>query len=225
MFGITEDVTHLTGLALYFAVFALPFLQEDAAVIGAATASIMGLAPTSFLVAAIMCGLVASDAWKYWVGRLARRYEWAHKFAEKPGVSVAGDLVRSEFVQTMLTARFVPGTRIPTYIACGFFRAPYGKYILTLMLTASMYVTIMFTLFHLGGAVAGEQAKYWLPAIAVVILACYIGFRWYTHRMGQHGPMTPMTEERDHELPGMPGFEGTPLEGHEHGDDTRENRE
>lgn len=215
MFGISEDFTHLTGLALYFAIFALPFLQEDAAVIGAATASIMNLAPTSLLVAAILSGLMASDAWKYWIGRLARRYEWAHKFAEKPGVSVAGDLVRKEFIQTMLTARFVPGTRIPTYVACGFFKANYGKYILVLFMTAAMYVTIMFTLFHVGGAVAGEQAKFWLPVIAVLVLAAYVGIRWFTHRRGQHGPMTPLTEERDHPLPGMPGFEGTPLEGHE----------
>ncbi|MCB2113918.1 MAG: hypothetical protein R3C42_03900 [Parvularculaceae bacterium] len=216
MFGIDlQDFTHLTGLALYFAIFALPFIQEDAAVIGAATASITGLAPTAFLVAAILSGLVASDAWKYWVGRLARRYDWAHKFTEKPGVSVAGDLVRKEFVQTMLTARFVPGTRIPTYIACGFFKAHYGKYIVTLALTAALYVTMMFSLFHVGGAVAGEQAKFWLPIIAVCVLAAYIGFRWFTHRHGGHGPMTPLTEERDHPLPGMPGFEGTPLEGHE----------
>lgn len=215
MFGISEDFTQLTGFALYFAIFALPFLQEDAAVIGAATASMLGLAPTPYLVVAIIAGLMASDGWKYWIGRLARRYEWAHKFAEKPGVSVAGDLVRKEFIQTMLTARFVPGTRIPTYVACGFFRAHYGKYLIVLFMTASMYVAIMFTLFHVGGAVAGERAKFWLPAIAVTLLAAYIGVRWYTHRQGKHGPMTPLTEERDHPLPGMPGFDGTPLEGHE----------
>jgi membrane protein DedA with SNARE-associated domain len=216
LFGLIPDnIVALTGWALYLSIFFLPFIQEDAAVIGAATASIMGLAPTSLLVAAILSGLIASDAWKYWVGRLARRYAWAHKFAEKPGVSVAGDLVRREFVQTMLTARFVPGTRIPTYVACGFFKANYLKYILVLIGTASLYVAIMFTLFHVGGAVAGERAKFWLPIIAVALLAFYILFRWMTHRKGQHGPMTPLTEERDHPLPGMPGFEGTPLEGHE----------
>jgi membrane protein DedA with SNARE-associated domain len=216
LFGLVPtDFAQLTGFALYLAIFLLPFIQEDAAVIGAATASIMGLAPTSFLVAAIISGLIASDAWKYWIGRLARRYNWAHKFAEKPGVSVAGDLVRKEFVQTMLTARFVPGTRIPTYVACGFFKANYAKYLVVLMMTAALYVGIMFTLFHVGGRVAGEQAKIWLPVTAVTLLALYIAFRWYTHRRGQHGPMTPLTEQRDHPLPGMPGFEGTPLEGHE----------
>lgn len=216
MFGLfPEDIAQLTGWALYLSIFLLPFIQEDAAVIGAATASMLGLAPTSFLVAAILSGLIASDAWKYWIGRLARRYQWAHRFAEKPGVSVAGDLVRKEFLQTMLTARFVPGTRIPTYVACGFFKANYGKYLAVLMLTAAMYVAIMFTLFHLGGQVAGERAKVWLPVTAVALLVAYVAVRWFTHRQGRHGPMTPLTEERDHPLPGMPGFEGTPLEGHD----------
>lgn len=205
----------VTGFALYAGIFLLPFIQEDAAVIAAATASITGLAPTEWIVPAILAGLLGSDAWKYWVGRLARRYDWAHRFAEKPGVSVAGDLVRKEFVQTMLTARFVPGTRIPTYVACGFFQAHYGKYLLTLLGTASLYVLIMFSVFHAAGAVAGEKAKFWLPVIAVTLLACYIAYRWATHRKGRHGPMTPLTEERDRPLPGMPGFEGTPLEGRE----------
>jgi membrane protein DedA with SNARE-associated domain len=215
LFGlIPDDIATLTGFALFAAIFFLPFLQEDAAVIGAATASLLGLAPTHLLFITIVLGLLASDAWKYWIGRWARRYQWAHKFAEKPGVSVAGDLVRKEFVQTMLTARFVPGTRVPTYVACGFFKAHYGKYLVVLTMTATLYVVIMFTLFHSLGLVAGEKAKFWLPAIAVALLVFYVLYRWMTHRKGQHGPMTPLTEERDHPLPGMPGFEGTPLESH-----------
>ncbi|PQA86143.1 hypothetical protein CW354_17435 [Marinicaulis flavus] len=202
----------LTGWALYAAIFFTPFIQEDVAVIGAATASLAGAAHTEIILPVILAGLVASDAWKYWMGRLARRYDWAHKFAEKPGVSVAGDLIRKEFLQTMLTARFVPGTRIPTYIAAGFFRAYYPKYVLTLMFTASLYVGIVFGLFHWVGAVAGEHALFWLPIGAVVLLVAYIVFRWLNHVRRHEGPMTPLTKEFDHPMPDMPGFEGTPLE-------------
>ncbi|WP_375203985.1 DedA family protein [Hyphococcus sp.] len=197
---------------LFGALFLTPFLQEDFGVILAATASLAGTAPTILLVAAILCGLVASDAWKYWMGRLARRYEWAHKFAEKPGVSVAGDLIRKEFLQTMLTARFVPGTRIPTYIAAGFFKAHYPKYVLTLVFTASLYIGVVFSLFHTVGAVAGEEAIVWMPLVTISLLAAYILFRWINHRRRHEGVMTPLTKELDHPMPGMPGFEGTPLE-------------
>ncbi|MEO1135312.1 MAG: hypothetical protein AAFW68_01715 [Pseudomonadota bacterium] len=213
MFGLeTAEMAMLTGWALYAAIFFTPFFQEDVAVIGAATASLAGAAPTEFIVPAILSGLVASDAWKYWLGRLGRRYEWAHKFAEKPGVSIAGDLIRKEFMETMLTARFVPGTRIPTYIAAGFFKAHYPKYVLTLVFTASLYVGIVFGLFHSVGAVAGEQAKIWLPIGAIVLLAFYVLFRWINHKRKNEGPMTPLTDELDHPMPDMPGFEGNPLE-------------
>ncbi|MEM8936217.1 MAG: VTT domain-containing protein [Pseudomonadota bacterium] len=181
MFGLSvEAILLMGGWALYLSIFALPFLQEDAAVIGAATASVTGLGPTELLIPAILAGLMASDAWKYWIGRLALRHDWAHKMAEKPGVSRAGELVRKEFVQTMLMARFVPGTRIPTYVACGFFKANYIKYLVILFCTAVLYVAIVFGLFHAIGAVAGEQAKYWLPAIAIGGLSCYVIYRWFT---------------------------------------------
>ncbi len=217
MFGLeASDMAMMSGWVLYFAIFFTPFIQEDVAVIGAATASIADAAPTAFLVAAILSGLVCSDAWKYWMGRLARRYEWAHKFAEKPGVSIAGDLIRKEFVQTMLTARFVPGTRIPAYIAAGFFQVDYVRYVLTLILTASMYVGLMFGLFHSVGAVAGEKATVWLPIIAVILLAGYVTFRWVTHQNNKAGPMTPLSQEMDHPMPDMPGFEGNPLEDGDH---------
>lgn len=213
MFGLeSADMAIMTGWMLYLVIFATPFIQEDVAVIGAATASLAGAAPTAFILPAILTGLVASDAWKYWMGRLARRYDWAHKFAEKPGVSIAGDLINKEFMQTMLTARFVPGTRIPTYIAAGFFKAAYVKYIITLILTASLYVAIVFALFHTVGAVAGEKALFWLPIGAVTILIAYIAFRWLNHVNKHEGPMTPLTKEFDHPMPGMPGFEGTPYE-------------
>ncbi|VAW05460.1 hypothetical protein MNBD_ALPHA05-1672 [hydrothermal vent metagenome] len=210
--GGIEAIASMSIWLLMFTIFIGPFIQEDGAVIFAATVSLHGFAPTEVIVLVVFLGLLGSDAWKYWLGRLARSHEWAHRFAEKPGVSVAGDLVRTELWQTMLTARFVPGTRIPTYIACGFFKAHYGKYILILGFTALLYIAMFFGLFHSVGAVAGEKATLWMPVIAVVLLAAYIFFRWYNHTRKHKGPMTPMTDEQDHPMPDMPGFEGTPLE-------------
>lgn len=189
--------------------------------IAAATASITGLAPTPILFLAILAGLVASDAWKYWLGHAARSHAWAHKFAEKPGVSVAGDLVRNELIRTMYMARFVPGTRVPTYVACGFFQTPYVKFVGILVMTAFTYVCIWMAIFHTVGAVAGEQARFVLPAIAVLYVSAYVLYRWMKHRKGRLGPMTPISPEFDHPLPDAPGFEGNPLEGHE-GDAARD---
>jgi membrane protein DedA with SNARE-associated domain len=213
MFGVEpESILALSGLALYAAIFFLPFLQEDVAVVAAATASLMDRAPDAHLFGVILAGLIASDVWKYWIGWFGRRNKLAHKIVEWPGVSVAGDLVRMELLKTLYVARFVPGTRVPTYVACGFFKVEYSRFVALVALTALTYVVISFALFHTVGVVLGEQAALWLPAIAIALLVVYVAYRWLTHRHNKHGPMTPLTEARDHPLPGMPGFEGTPLE-------------
>ena len=196
-----ESITMLTGVTLYLVLFALPFVQEDVAVIAAATASLAGAGPTPLIFVVILAGLTCSDVWKYWVGWFGRHYSWAHRFAEKPGVSVAGTLVKKELYQTLLTARFVPGTRIPTYIACGFFESPYLRFVLLVISTAFLYVTLMFSLFHLAGEVIGEKAHIYLPFIAVACVASYILFRWLRHRARKEGPMAPYSTEQDLPLP------------------------
>ena len=85
MFGIDADtITMLSGVALYASIFLLPFVQEDVAVIAAATASIAGAGSSAILFIAILLGLTASDVWKYWVGWFARHHSWAHRFARNP---------------------------------------------------------------------------------------------------------------------------------------------
>ncbi len=190
----------MSGWSLYVVIFLLPFIQEDAAVIGAATASLTGAGPTWMIFLVILAGLSVSDIWKYWLGWAGRRYEWAHKFAEKPGVSVAGDLVREELIKTLFAARFVPGTRIPTYLACGFFKTPYLRFVLWVVATATLYVTIMFSLFHVVGEVAGDHAKFWLPAIALTLILGYILVRYSRHRNSKLGPMTPLSDASDHTI-------------------------
>lgn len=211
-----EAVMHMSGFALYLGLFLLPFVQEDAAVVAAATAALSKMGPLEYCFAAVLAGLICSDVWKYWAGYFARKYKWAHKFAEKPGISVAGDLVRNNLGKTLLIARFVPGTRIPSYVACGFFKTPYLKFCAIVILTAFTYVSVMFALFETVGLVAGEHAKFWLPAIIVSVVLGYLLVRWLRRRgrgKAAIGPLAPITNAPDHPMPDMPGFGGTPLDG------------
>ncbi|MGF1545571.1 MAG: DedA family protein [Parvularculaceae bacterium] len=172
----------LTGAALFASVFLLPFFQEDLAVLTAATASLAGAAPWFALLITIVVGLTASDVWKYWLGWFARRYDWAHKFAEKPGVRTAGRLIQDELYKTLLTARFVPGTRIPTYVAAGFFGAPYGPFALYVASTAFLYAAMTFVVFHAVGEVAGERAIVAAPVAAVTLAISYVSWRFARRR-------------------------------------------
>ncbi|MEL7486924.1 MAG: hypothetical protein AAGJ87_06895, partial [Pseudomonadota bacterium] len=101
----------------------------------------------------------------------------------------------------LITARFVPGTRIPTYIACGFFESPYIRFVVLVASTALMYVTIMFGLFHGAGEVVGERATVIMPFVAIGAVSGYILIRWLRHRNRKLGPMTPLSDDFDAPLP------------------------
>ena len=175
---------------VYFCLLIAPFVQEDAAVIGAASLSLASMGDTALIFLFITLGLTASDLWKYWLGRTARTRGWAKRFAENPAVAKAEDLVRGKLGATLMTVRFVPGTRIPLYIASGFFGASWARFAFWIAFSAIIYIAIAFALFHTVGAVAGESAKVWLPVIAISALLVYLLYRATKSRMRRGGGET-----------------------------------
>lgn len=166
----------MTAWLVYLGLFLAPFLQEDAAVIGAASLMSMetGTNPTTAFIVTLL-GLTVSDVWKYWAGRLARTQRWAHRFAEKPAVAAAEAKVVGNLGAALMTARFVPGTRIPLYVASGFFKAPFWKFFAFVVASGALYLGLFFAAFEILGAVAGERAKIYLPLIGLAIVLVVVG--------------------------------------------------
>lgn len=160
---------------IYLGVLLGPFIQEDAAAIAAATLSATGMANSTLLFILICIGLFISDIWKYWIGWAALKNKNGKAFAEKEHIANLQDKVLKHTFVTLVTGRFIPLTRIPIYIACGFFRVSYLKFCLFIAITAVMYVTVLFGAFHALGAVLGEKVLWVLPIIALAGLAGFIG--------------------------------------------------
>lgn len=165
-------------MAVYAAVLIGPFIQEDAAVIGAASAAAAGHGEPSLLFAFCLAGLIVSDGWKYWVGALAHRIPRFAKLAESPRVQAAREGVLKRLGLTLLAARFVPGTRIPLYVACGVFRAPFIKFLALVAATGALYLALAFALLMSLGAAAGEAFNMYAPYVAVTIVALVLGVAW-----------------------------------------------
>lgn len=165
-----DFMTNYTWI-FYVGIFFAPFVQEDAAVIGAATASTTGMGSTPLLFATALAGLVASDVWKYWAGRAAHYYPRARRFAEKPGVQAARDRVVNSLMTSLFIVRFVPGTRVPFYLACGLFKAPFLPFTLGVLASGALYLGAAFALLHLLGAVAGASARLYVGIGMVTLIA------------------------------------------------------
>jgi membrane protein DedA with SNARE-associated domain len=167
---------------LYLGVFLAPFVQEDAAMIGTAAASVTGAGNSWLLFAILVVGTTCSDTWKYWAGRAAHLNAWAARMAAKPAVTRAREAVVSRLFLTMLVARFVPGTRIPLYVAAGVFKAPFWRFFIYVITTAIAYAAVAFALLHLVGAAAGEAVAHYAPVVAVALVVLVLGFSWWRSR-------------------------------------------
>ncbi len=178
-------------LLLYIGLFIGPFVQEDTAVVGAASLSVSQSDHWISIFAAVLAGLITSDSWKYWLGWAAKHHEWAKKFAQRDRVTKLKRAVTGNSVKTLIAVRFLPMARIPTYLATGFFGVPYIKYWISIAISAIMYVSIIFAAFHILGEVLGEKLKTYMPLVGlgvVLIIVAVLLTRKYLRRNPEGQP-------------------------------------
>ncbi len=180
--SLIDSLTQNYPWGPYLLVFAAPFVQEDAAVIGTAALTALGKLALGPAIVAIMLGLFFSDIWKYWIGWAALKNDTGAEFSKKSKVLAMQEKVESFPFMTLIGARFIPMTRIPIYIACGFFKISYAKFCLFIAITAAIYVTIFFSAFHLLGAAMAEQLTWILPIIGIGLISAVLGFSYLKSR-------------------------------------------
>jgi membrane protein DedA with SNARE-associated domain len=171
-----------TPWAVYLALFIGPFVQEDAAVVGAAATAASGHMDPAMALAITFVGLLISDGWKYWIGRLAHKSRRASRWIADPRVQGARERVLRRLGLTLLVARFVPGTRIPLYVACGVFKAPFSRFMTLVALTGALYLLLMYALIRSLGAVMGEQIRHYAPFVVVVLVLVILIAGWLRQR-------------------------------------------
>jgi len=166
---------------IYLSAFIAPFVQEDAAVLGAVTAfahpGMDHMADGALIVSAMMVGLIISDLWKYWLGWAGRTQGWAHRFSEKPGVAQVRAKIVAHPGKTLLIARFVPGTRIPAYIAAGFFGVPFGRFAAWIVVSAFAYTVVAWALIVTVGTIAGEKGQLYLAIGLISAILLFVAFK------------------------------------------------
>lgn len=171
---------------LYLGIAAGPFVQEDAAVLAAATLSASNPAhfPKVFFV--ILAGLILSDIWKYWIGWAALKSARARAFTEKKHVANLQEKVQRHTFITLMGARFLPMARIPAYVACGYFKVSYPKFCGIVSFSALIYTLIIFSLCHFVGEIVGDKIEIMVPLTALVLILIFgVVFGWRKRRQNQ----------------------------------------
>ncbi len=164
--------------AEYGALFLIPFVHEDLAIVGGALLIASHRLSGGLAVISLYSGMVSSDFLLYGLGAVARRNDAARRILISPRVQHLGDWLRDHMAPIILASRLVPGLIFPSYIACGWFGLSLMRFALMTMATAAVYLPIMLALATAFGEVALEQlgAWAWLGLIAPIVVMAVL--RW-----------------------------------------------
>jgi membrane protein DedA with SNARE-associated domain len=128
----------------------LTFVQEDVPTVGAALLAASGNLTwqTGFL--GVFLGIWMGDALLYLFARGVRRpllqRSWAKRFFDPAAVARSEQWFADKGTWLLLSSRFVPGTRLPTYVAAGFLRLPFGRFLLVTGSAVALWTVSIFLL-------------------------------------------------------------------------------
>lgn len=177
----------VSGLALVATVLLVAlatFVSEDLACIGAGLLIARGSLPWLPGVAACFAGIFAGDLLLYAAGRLAGStvvkaapFKW---FVRQEDLARSCRWFTERGPALVMWGRFVPGTRLPTYVAAGVLHVPTASFALWTLVAAALWTPLLVGAAALFGAASSawfegfrEHAFPWLAVSAVAALLAF----------------------------------------------------
>lgn len=138
------------------------FAQEDVPTVTAALLAAAGTMPLLLAFLGVFLGIWVGDGLLYWVargfGRPLFERPWARRLFNPAAVARSEAWFAQRGTWLLVSSRFVPGTRLPTYLAAGFLRLPFGRFALTTGAAVAVWTGAIFGLAH----VVDDQLAAWL---------------------------------------------------------------
>ncbi len=179
---LPADSTWLHALAIVGATF----VSEDATCI--ATGLLIHGSQIGWLVgiAACTCGIFLGDLALWLTGRVFGRrvleWRWVRRRLSEPRLEQLGDWFDRRGWTAILAARFVPGTRLPVYLAAGVLGRRAGRFALWALLAALLWTPALVILVAvLGPAIAEPLRRFFGAGWLSFLLA--IGAMWLLVRL------------------------------------------
>jgi membrane protein DedA with SNARE-associated domain len=171
--GSADGSTALLSLAIMLGTFFL----EDTTVVIVGMLAADGIIGVPFALFSLYAGIVVGDLALYCLGWLASTNARLARYVDHDFIAPFRAWLETRFVLTVFSARFIPGSRMPTYTASGFFRSPLSTFIFTAIVATSIWTTILFSAsFWFGSLTSGWLGHVrWGIAGAFLIALFFIG--------------------------------------------------
>ncbi len=166
-----------------------PYAASAAIIIGTfiledATTILVGIAAADHRVGPLLAllslyaGILLGDLGLYGTGRSALLHSKVRSFLEHRHAIAFRPWLEKNLGRTVFVVRFIPGLRLPTYMACGFFEMPLKPFLLYAGVAVSIWTTFLFFVSYAYGALTAD----WLVHTRWLIAAAFVGFAIFVSR-------------------------------------------
>lgn len=122
------------------------FILEDAATVIAGIETQAGVLDWRVAIASLYVGIVLGDVGLYGSGSLASRWPWLMHRIRPDRHRRGRDWFQGRLFRIVFVSRFVPGARLPTYTACGFFHAGLVRFTAAAVSATTIWTSLLFLL-------------------------------------------------------------------------------
>jgi membrane protein DedA with SNARE-associated domain len=160
------------------AIILLSFISEDAATISSALSLFGGPLSWPLGFAACFAGIWLGDLGVYslarCLGKPILQSRWVGRFADAATIERCQEKFDQRGSLALLASRFIPGTRLPTYLAAGLLSMPLSRFALVTAFAALLWIAGIFAIAKLLGSQALVWFSFFQSKIGVVVFTAFL---------------------------------------------------
>jgi membrane protein DedA with SNARE-associated domain len=155
------------------------FVLEDAATVLAAMNVQVGHVALSLALGSLYAGIVLGDLGLYGMGRLAAKLPWAARLVPRERLQRGAAMLDPHVVKVVFVSRFLPGARLPTYTACGYFGVDFKRFTLAAIGATLIWTSLLFGVsLHVGRLIIEHLGAWRWVGIAGFVLTVLLAGRF-----------------------------------------------
>ena len=146
------------------------YLLEDAAIISTALLSVDGVISPEVAFLTLFIGVFTGDLGLYKLGMMLGRWQWLARRINSNSIKQAGQWLEKQMTLTILLVRLLPGLRLPTYLACGYFTLPFSWFFLLAGFASFFWTGVVFFGFYWFGKMFWSDLSSWKWLLVPIII-------------------------------------------------------
>lgn len=174
-----------TGIAIVIGTFIL----EDATMVAVGVMAADRKVSVALGLVSLATGIALGDFGLYGIGRLATKSRHIRLWLEAERLAPLRSWLNEQLYVTVATTRFLPGLRLPTYLACGFFAVPFRRFAVPVLSATVVWCALLFTCAYLFGVYTMQWLGVWRWPIALgaVFVLTLVGRARWKRALGDGG--------------------------------------